>query len=177
MGRGRAKAKQDENWKYSSPQTDFQLLQRELSGTGTDRLTATARRTTTRGTMRTIINTGRSPQPIWFLIERGVDPLDPVIWFLESRVPARGPCFSAFAFAPTPSSPGAAPAGQGARVVPRGQRRDRADTHAGTSSPSLCAWTRPRAIMVNGAGSPGAAVDPAMRHADDLLQVAGACRR
>lgn len=43
MGRGRAKAKQTKvarELKYSSPQTDFQRLQRELSGTGTgtDRL-------------------------------------------------------------------------------------------------------------------------------------------
>lgn len=39
MGRGRAKAKQTKvarELKYSSPQTDFQRLQRELSGT--DRL-------------------------------------------------------------------------------------------------------------------------------------------
>jgi hypothetical protein len=39
MGRGRAKAKQTKvarELKYSSPQTDFQRLQRELSGTGTD---------------------------------------------------------------------------------------------------------------------------------------------
>jgi Protein of unknown function (DUF3073) len=39
MGRGRAKAKQTKvarELKYSSPQTDFQQLQRELSGTGTD---------------------------------------------------------------------------------------------------------------------------------------------
>jgi hypothetical protein len=38
MGRGRAKAKQTKvarELKYSSPQTDFQSLQRELSGTGT----------------------------------------------------------------------------------------------------------------------------------------------
>jgi hypothetical protein len=38
MGRGRAKAKQTKvarELKYSSPQTDFQRLQRELSGTGT----------------------------------------------------------------------------------------------------------------------------------------------
>ncbi|HUH72427.1 MAG TPA: DUF3073 domain-containing protein [Mycobacterium sp.] len=37
MGRGRAKAKQTKvarELKYSSPQTDFQRLQRELSGTG-----------------------------------------------------------------------------------------------------------------------------------------------
>ncbi|BAX94493.1 DUF3073 domain-containing protein [Mycobacterium shigaense] len=37
MGRGRAKAKQTKvarELKYSSPQTDFQSLQRELSGTG-----------------------------------------------------------------------------------------------------------------------------------------------
>jgi hypothetical protein len=36
MGRGRAKAKQTKvarELKYSSPQTDFQRLQRELSGT------------------------------------------------------------------------------------------------------------------------------------------------
>lgn len=41
MGRGRAKAKQTKvarELKYSSPQTDFQRLQRELSGTGTYRL-------------------------------------------------------------------------------------------------------------------------------------------
>ena len=40
MGRGRAKAKQTKvarELKYSSPQTDFQRLQRELSGTGSDR--------------------------------------------------------------------------------------------------------------------------------------------
>ncbi|BBX94852.1 DUF3073 domain-containing protein [Mycobacterium lacus] len=39
MGRGRAKAKQTKvarELKYSSPQTDFQRLQRELSGMGTD---------------------------------------------------------------------------------------------------------------------------------------------
>jgi hypothetical protein len=39
MGRGRAKAKQTKvarELKYSSPQTDFQQLQRELSGMGTD---------------------------------------------------------------------------------------------------------------------------------------------
>ncbi|BBX76125.1 DUF3073 domain-containing protein [Mycobacterium shinjukuense] len=39
MGRGRAKAKQTKvarELKYSSPQTDFQRLQRELSGTRTD---------------------------------------------------------------------------------------------------------------------------------------------
>jgi Protein of unknown function (DUF3073) len=39
MGRGRAKAKQTKvarELKYSSPQTDFQRLQRELSGSGAD---------------------------------------------------------------------------------------------------------------------------------------------
>lgn len=39
MGRGRAKAKQTKvarELKYSSPQTDFTRLQRELSGTGAD---------------------------------------------------------------------------------------------------------------------------------------------
>jgi Protein of unknown function (DUF3073) len=39
MGRGRAKAKQTKvarELKYSSPQTDFQRLQRELSGTSCD---------------------------------------------------------------------------------------------------------------------------------------------
>jgi Protein of unknown function (DUF3073) len=39
MGRGRAKAKQTKvarELKYSSPQTDFQRLQRELSGTSAD---------------------------------------------------------------------------------------------------------------------------------------------
>ena len=39
MGRGRAKAKQTKvarELKYSSPQTDFQRLQRELSGVGPD---------------------------------------------------------------------------------------------------------------------------------------------
>ncbi|WP_445163456.1 DUF3073 domain-containing protein [Mycobacterium sp. Dal123C01] len=39
MGRGRAKAKQTKvarELKYSSPQTDFQRLQQELSGTGID---------------------------------------------------------------------------------------------------------------------------------------------
>jgi Protein of unknown function (DUF3073) len=39
MGRGRAKAKQTKvarELKYSSPQTDFQRLQRELSGTDTE---------------------------------------------------------------------------------------------------------------------------------------------
>ncbi|ORA14316.1 DUF3073 domain-containing protein [Mycobacterium asiaticum] len=39
MGRGRAKAKQTKvarELKYSSPQTDFTRLQRELSGTSTD---------------------------------------------------------------------------------------------------------------------------------------------
>lgn len=39
MGRGRAKAKQTKvarELKYSSPQTDFQRLQRELSGTAAD---------------------------------------------------------------------------------------------------------------------------------------------
>jgi hypothetical protein len=38
MGRGRAKAKQTKvarELKYSSPQTDFQSLQKELSGTTT----------------------------------------------------------------------------------------------------------------------------------------------
>lgn len=37
MGRGRAKAKQTKvarELKYSSPQTDFERLQRELSGSG-----------------------------------------------------------------------------------------------------------------------------------------------
>ncbi len=37
MGRGRAKAKQTKvarELKYSSPQTDFERLQQELSGTG-----------------------------------------------------------------------------------------------------------------------------------------------
>jgi hypothetical protein len=39
MGRGRAKAKQTKvarELKYSSPQTDFQRLQRELSGSGAE---------------------------------------------------------------------------------------------------------------------------------------------
>ncbi|MEZ0350116.1 DUF3073 domain-containing protein [Mycobacterium sp. pR1184] len=39
MGRGRAKAKQTKvarELKYSSPQTDFDRLQRELAGTGAD---------------------------------------------------------------------------------------------------------------------------------------------
>jgi hypothetical protein len=39
MGRGRAKAKQTKvarELKYSSPQTDFTRLQRELAGTGDD---------------------------------------------------------------------------------------------------------------------------------------------
>ncbi|TAM65521.1 DUF3073 domain-containing protein [Mycobacterium sp.] len=39
MGRGRAKAKQTKvarELKYSSPQTDFQRLQRELSGSDSD---------------------------------------------------------------------------------------------------------------------------------------------
>ena len=39
MGRGRAKAKQTKvarELKYSSPQTDFERLQRELAGTGAD---------------------------------------------------------------------------------------------------------------------------------------------
>jgi hypothetical protein len=39
MGRGRAKAKQTKvarELKYSSPQTDFQRLQQELSGPGID---------------------------------------------------------------------------------------------------------------------------------------------
>jgi hypothetical protein len=39
MGRGRAKAKQTKvarELKYSSPQTDFERLQRELSGTSAD---------------------------------------------------------------------------------------------------------------------------------------------
>jgi hypothetical protein len=39
MGRGRAKAKQTKvarELKYSSPQTDFERLQRELSGSETD---------------------------------------------------------------------------------------------------------------------------------------------
>ncbi|UQX10691.1 DUF3073 domain-containing protein [Candidatus Mycobacterium methanotrophicum] len=39
MGRGRAKAKQTKvarQLKYSSPQTDFDRLQRELSGSGDD---------------------------------------------------------------------------------------------------------------------------------------------
>jgi Protein of unknown function (DUF3073) len=41
MGRGRAKAKQTKvarELKYSSPQTDFERLQRELSGTSADEL-------------------------------------------------------------------------------------------------------------------------------------------
>ena len=41
MGRGRAKAKQTKvarELKYSSPQTDFQRLQRELSGTDADEI-------------------------------------------------------------------------------------------------------------------------------------------
>ncbi|MFY2860704.1 DUF3073 domain-containing protein [Mycobacterium sp. THU-M104] len=41
MGRGRAKAKQTKvarELKYSSPQTDFQRLQRELSGTEADEI-------------------------------------------------------------------------------------------------------------------------------------------
>lgn len=40
MGRGRAKAKQTKvarELKYSSPQTDFSQLQRELAGSTTDR--------------------------------------------------------------------------------------------------------------------------------------------
>ncbi len=39
MGRGRAKAKQTKvarELKYSSPQTDFERLQRELSGSGAE---------------------------------------------------------------------------------------------------------------------------------------------
>ena len=39
MGRGRAKAKQTKvarELKYRSPQTDFERLQRELSGTGAE---------------------------------------------------------------------------------------------------------------------------------------------
>ena len=39
MGRGRAKAKQTKvarELKYSSPQTDFERLRQELSGTGAD---------------------------------------------------------------------------------------------------------------------------------------------
>ncbi|MCV7260966.1 DUF3073 domain-containing protein [Mycobacterium shimoidei] len=39
MGRGRAKAKQTKvarELKYSSPQTDFERLQRELSGSNSD---------------------------------------------------------------------------------------------------------------------------------------------
>ncbi len=39
MGRGRAKAKQTKvarDLKYSSPQTDFSQLQRELSGSGSE---------------------------------------------------------------------------------------------------------------------------------------------
>ena len=39
MGRGRAKAKQTKvarELKYSSPQTDFERLQRELSGSSVD---------------------------------------------------------------------------------------------------------------------------------------------
>ncbi len=39
MGRGRAKAKQTKvarELKYSSPQTDFERLQRELAGTSAD---------------------------------------------------------------------------------------------------------------------------------------------
>ena len=42
MGRGRAKAKQTKvarELKYSSPQTDFQRLQRELAGTDSDEST------------------------------------------------------------------------------------------------------------------------------------------
>lgn len=44
MGRGRAKAKQTKvarELKYSSPQTDFERLQRELSGASDDDLTGT----------------------------------------------------------------------------------------------------------------------------------------
>jgi hypothetical protein len=40
MGRGRAKAKQTKvarELKYSTPRTDFEALQRELSGQSTDR--------------------------------------------------------------------------------------------------------------------------------------------
>ncbi|MGY4709515.1 DUF3073 domain-containing protein [Mycolicibacterium sp. CBM1] len=40
MGRGRAKAKQTKvarELKYSSPQTDFERLQQELSGSGSSR--------------------------------------------------------------------------------------------------------------------------------------------
>ncbi len=43
MGRGRAKAKQTKvarDLKYSSPQTDFTQLQRELSGGEEDRLSS-----------------------------------------------------------------------------------------------------------------------------------------
>jgi hypothetical protein len=44
MGRGRAKAKQTKvarELKYSSPQTDFERLQRELSGSSDDNLNGT----------------------------------------------------------------------------------------------------------------------------------------
>ena len=44
MGRGRAKAKQTKvarELKYSSPQTDFERLQRELSGSSDDDLNGT----------------------------------------------------------------------------------------------------------------------------------------
>ena len=44
MGRGRAKAKQTKvarELKYSSPQTDFERLQRELSGASDDDLNGT----------------------------------------------------------------------------------------------------------------------------------------
>jgi Protein of unknown function (DUF3073) len=43
MGRGRAKAKQTKvarELKYSSPQTDFQRLQQELSGSDSDQSSA-----------------------------------------------------------------------------------------------------------------------------------------
>lgn len=48
MGRGRAKAKQTKvarELKYSSPNTDFETLQRELSGHGPDSLRVHPRRT------------------------------------------------------------------------------------------------------------------------------------
>lgn len=45
MGRGRAKAKQTKvarELKYSSPQTDFERLRKELSGSEADETTTTA---------------------------------------------------------------------------------------------------------------------------------------
>ena len=63
MGRGRAKAKQTKvarELKYSSPQTDFERLQRELSGSTIDDSTAPTGWPATTGPTRT--TGGASPR-------------------------------------------------------------------------------------------------------------------